>query len=219
MNSKSEQLNDILFPLREASSIRELLKNGMIMKQAQNLASDYYAANNASPQIMAAGISQIQNEKLRICLVVNLYEECGSGNLENSHVSMFKEFMTATGINPAEVENPVPDSPADNLIKTFLSVCQNGPAHRALAILHGFEDLFAYLCGLVGEALDQSQILPKESYRFFPIHSIADIAHAERMREAMLAAADTEEKWQECLFQVEIGAKLQYKLFENALGV
>jgi hypothetical protein len=29
---------------------------------------------------------------------------------------------------------------------------------------------------------------------FFPLHSVADVIHAERTRQAMFAAADTDEK-------------------------
>jgi len=217
LDKRLQELNDVITPFRMANcaSMQYIAKHGLSLSVARELASQYYAANAASPQIMAAGISQIWNEKLRVSLVANLYEECGNGVVEKSHIALFQRFMTAVEVDPETAKVIKQGTPTEKLISTFLSVCSQGPDYRALAILHSFEDVFAYVCTLITTGLKKSCIIDMHAAEFFPLHSVADILHAERMRSAMLDAADTEEKWQECLDLIRLGASLLYNLFDS----
>jgi pyrroloquinoline quinone (PQQ) biosynthesis protein C len=217
MKNRLQELNNIITPFRmeHCHSMQHIAKQGISMNLARELAAQYYAVNAASPQILAAGISQIWNEKLRAALVANLYEECGSGDVEKSHIAYFKRFMTAVNIDHEKAGKVKTGTPAEKLISTFLSVCSRGPDYKALAILHSFEDVFAGVCTLISKGIQKSEVVDMHAAEFFPIHSVADILHAERMRSAMLDAADTGEKWRECLDLVKLGASLLYDLFDS----
>lgn len=211
------ELKEVITPFRmeNCASMQHLAKYGINLQVAREIAIQYYAANAASPQIMAAGISQIWDEKLRVSLVENLYEECGSGDIDQSHIALFKRFMSAVNVDPDIAKIIIPGSPTEKLITTFLTICSQGPDYRALAILHSFEDVFAYVCTLITTGIKKSGVVDMFAAEFFPLHSIADIFHAERMRTAMFDAANTQEKWQECLALIKLGASLLYNLFDS----
>jgi pyrroloquinoline-quinone synthase len=217
LNTRLRELNEIIKPFHmdNCESMQHLAKYGVCLPIAQEIARQYYAANAASPQIMAAGISQIWDEKLRISLVENLYEECGNGNIEKSHIFLFKRFMVAVNVDPDSAKTINEGSPTEKLITTFLKVCLQGPDYRALAILHSFEDVFAYVCQLITDGIKKSKVVDMHAAEFFSLHSVADIFHAERMRTAMFDAADTQEKWRECLELIKLGASLLYHLFDS----
>jgi pyrroloquinoline quinone (PQQ) biosynthesis protein C len=210
------ELEEILKPYRMETNLPmlRLAEKGIPLPTARRIAREYGPGNAASPQIMAAGISQIWDEDLRISLVVNLYEECGEGDKRQSHIAMFGRFMEAVDVNLANVKIE-PGSLTDRLISTFLKVCCEGPDYRALAILHGFEDVFSYICGLVGRGLEKSGVVSFEAAEFFRHHAVSDLIHAERMRDAMLGSANTEEKWRECLDLARLGASLIYDVYDS----
>jgi pyrroloquinoline quinone (PQQ) biosynthesis protein C len=213
---RSEQLSAILLPLRSKSpALNDIAANGLSLPVAQELARQYYPANSASPQIMSSGISQIWDEDLRHHLVCNLYDESGGENVKESHIALLERFVRGVGLDPKTIKT-IPGSPTDELINTFLHTCLSGPDYRALAILHSFEDLFAPLCGLIAAGIEKSGVVDHHTGEFFRLHAVADILHAERMRVAMLKAADSEEKWRECLVLVERGANLLFRLFDGA---
>jgi pyrroloquinoline quinone (PQQ) biosynthesis protein C len=217
LNKRLIELNEVILPFRmgNCESMQHLAKHGINLKIAREIAMQYYAANAASPQIMAAGISQIWDEKLRVSLVANLYEECGNGDVSKSHITLFKRFMSAVNVDPDIAKIIHPGSPTEKLITTFLKVCSQGPDFRALAILHSFEDIFAYICTLITAGIKKSGVVDMFAAEFFPLHSVADIRHAERMRIAMFDAANTEEKWKECIDLIKLGASLLYNLFDS----
>jgi pyrroloquinoline quinone (PQQ) biosynthesis protein C len=210
-----EQLSAILLPLRsQSSALLDIAANGLSLPVAKELARQYYPANSASPQIMSSGISQIWDEGLRHHLVCNLYDESGGEDVKQSHIALLERFVRGVGIDPKSIQR-IPGSPADKLIQTFLGTCLEGPDYRALAILHSFEDLFAPLCGLIAAGIEKSGVVDHHTGEFFRHHAVADILHAERMRIAMLQAADSELKWRECLVLVERGANLLFGLFDG----
>lgn len=197
--------------------LQELARTGIPMPLARRIARLYGPVNAASPQIMAAGIAQITDLDLIIPLVDNLYDECGRGRREDSHTVMFERFMIAVDVDPkaCTVE---PDSLSDRLIRRFLQVCREGPDYRALAMLHGFEEVFPGLCGAIYTGLVSTGSASPESAMFFSHHAECDIEHANRMREVMMKLADTDAKWQECLAQSAEGASLIHALFTDCVS-
>ena len=197
--------------------LRELARTGIPMPIARRLARLYGPVNAASPQIMAAGIAQLTDLDLIIPLVDNLYDECGRGRREDSHTVLFERFMIAVDIDPRSC-TVEPGSLSDRLIRRFLDVCRAGPDYRALAMLHGFEEVFPGLCAAIYSGLVTSGCASPESAMFFAHHAECDIEHANRMRDVMMKLADTAAKWQECLAQSAEGASLIHALFTECVS-
>jgi pyrroloquinoline-quinone synthase len=218
MNRKQE-LDAALAPYQVDSHprLRELARTGIPMHIARRIARLYGPVNAASPQIMAAGIAQVTELDLIIPLVDNLYDECGRGRREDSHTVMFERFMIAVDIDPRACTLE-PDSLSDRVIQRFLQVCREGPDYRALAILHGFEEVFPGLCAAIHTGLVTIGSASPESAMFFSHHAECDIEHANRMREVMMKLADTPAKWQECLQLSAEGASLIHALFTECVA-
>lgn len=195
--------------------LQELARTGMPLAVARQIGRRYGPVNAASPRIMAAGIAQVADLDLVIPLVDNLYDECGRGRREDSHTVMFERFMAAIDVQPGTLE---PGSLSERLVARFLQVCREGPDYRALAILHGFEEVFAGLCAVVYAGLVKGGSASPESAVFFSHHAEADIEHADRMRAVMMRLADTETKWHECLVRSAEGASLIHALFTECVA-
>jgi len=188
---------------------------GMPRSVAARLAEVYGPVNAASPRIMAAGLARIEDAALFRELLGNLWEECGEGDPARTHVAMFDVFARGVGVDVARC--PLAGRGA-RLVDDYLDVCRASPEHQVLAMFHGFEAVFPYLCRDVDVALRRGCLAARPVAHFFAFHAVHDLKHASTTRAAMIAAADTATKRRECLWFVERGAGLIHDLFDEALA-
>ncbi len=208
-------LDQRLAPLKMLThlGLQSYVKRGMPLPVARRLATAYGPVNAASPAIMAAGLTRITNRELFYVLLRNLWEECGNGEIAESHVEMFERFTRAVGLEPTrELKH---GSRGETLVDHFLAACRGEPEHRVLAMFHGFEATFPYVCGEISTALKVSGIVSAEDAHFFPFHAVHDLDHAATTQAAMLQAADTTDKRRDCLTLAVRGARLIFDLFDD----
>jgi pyrroloquinoline quinone (PQQ) biosynthesis protein C len=191
--------------------------SGMPLVKARRIAREYGPCNEASLRIMAAGLSQVRNQDLAYTLVENIYDESGRGNPVDSHIAMFGRFSVAVGVDPATY-SVVRGSRSDILITSFMAVRDEPTEYEALALMHGFEAVFPYICDNIYKALLKNHLVSEEEAFFFKHHGEADIEHSERMLSALSRAADTSEKQIKCLRRSVFGAQVLFNLFDDILS-
>lgn len=187
--------------------------HGMPISIAQHLAQSYGPVNAASPTIMAGGLTKIRERELFYVLLKNLWEECGEGEPSRSHIEMFECFSRAVEVEPSYILTP--GSFGARLVDDFVQVCKNEPEHRVLAMFHGFEAVFPYICGQIDLAIRRGNTVPTEAARFFPFHAVHDLEHAATTRGAMLRSIKEPGQEQECLDFAIRSARLIYDLFDE----
>lgn len=209
-------LEATLFPYRmnDHDALQTYIRDGMPLAVAQKIATVYGPINASSPQIMAAGLSRIQDRQLFNTLLRNLWEECGDGLAENSHIAMFERFWRATD---APISYAVKrDSAGEALIDGFLQASRSQDEHCVMAMFHGFEAVFPYICGSIDIALRAGRTLDDANDgHFFSFHATHDLAHARTTLEAMSTFADTSAKRRDCSTWARRGARLIYNVFDS----
>jgi pyrroloquinoline quinone (PQQ) biosynthesis protein C len=182
---------------------------------AQNLARKYYPVNLAFCKFLAAAISHVDNEDTRMLLVENLYEEHGKLDLKKAHTELFRVFMRSVKINPEEYKQPAKKSAEEKIISVYNKFCYEGPDYKGLAVLFAFEKLFSPLCTSLARKLKESIIAKNEDFVFFDVHGEADIVHAQKLKESLLASIHTKEELEGALILVKEGADLLCSLIEE----
>lgn len=188
------------------------------MAQAMALAREYYPVSLEFPLFLSAAISHIRDERTRLLLVANLYEEHGRLDPTQTHPELFRKYIRALGMEPGAMTRSSKDSPSERLITRFSTVCQEGPDFRALAMLYAFELLFSPACALIQEGVKRLPLAP-EAGVFFELHAAADVLHAEQLRLALFQAAESEEDWRVAVDTAEEAGQLLYTLFDTAVGM
>ncbi|MFA5936241.1 MAG: iron-containing redox enzyme family protein [Patescibacteria group bacterium] len=217
--NRDEEMKQALEPfcMRTHPGLRKILEEGMSLPIAQKIARGYGPCNAASLQIMGAGLSKVWDPDLYYPLVENIYDEVGRGNREDSHVAMFERFMRAVDVDPRRC-TAEPGSPSERTINAFLAVSNEPTEYEALALMHGFEAVFPYICGGIYTGLLKSRIVSEDEAFFFDHHSKVDIEHSGIMLKTMKKPADTTEKWQKCIDRSVHGARTLYDLFDPILS-
>jgi pyrroloquinoline-quinone synthase len=214
--SRRDQLDRRIarFGIGNSEAMRRFADEGPADRAVVGLAREYYPVCLEFPLFLAAAISHVRDEKARMLLVANLYEEHGDLDPARTHPALFRKYIDALGLDPRELEKPADGSPGLRLASRFRTVCQQGPDTRAVAILYAFESLFSPACAMIARGLRRTE-LPEEGVDFFDVHAVADVSHADQLHASLLAACRSDEEWDIALDTAEEGARLLYELFDS----
>ena len=153
--------------------------------------------------------SRIEDYKLRVSLVENIYEE-ETGALSNSsrHLDTFARFGESVGVTAEELDNApvVPETAA--VIEHNVGVC-NGTGHftegvaSVLLLMEGQPPIVNDRGASMLSVMRDRYALPPEGYEFFVHHASADAGdeavseledeHADAARELLRRYCDTPE--------------------------
>jgi pyrroloquinoline quinone (PQQ) biosynthesis protein C len=165
------------------------------------------------PLFLAAAISHIRDDKSRMLLVSNLYEEHGNLDLDRFHPVLFRKFMEGLGLEPEALESLDEASPGVQAAQRVTAICREGPAYRALATLYAIELLFAPTCEAIISGLRHLN-LAAEAEHFWILHSGADVEHAKQLRTALLRACQSSADWSAAVELAGNIAQMFYTLFD-----
>ncbi len=85
------------------------------------------------PSLIAAGASRMKDEESRMVLAVNLYQECGEGDVQRTHYAIYRKFLATAGINLSSItENGFASEWRDSLSE-YLQTANTGAVLGALA--------------------------------------------------------------------------------------
>jgi pyrroloquinoline quinone (PQQ) biosynthesis protein C len=206
------------FSMRNHVGMKRVIAEGMKLPMAQEIARTYGPCNAISLQIMAAGVSRLENLELVNVLVENMYDEAGRGDAEQSHIRIFERFMRAVDVDPAGC--PVePGGLVDTYRKIFLAVGMERNEYEACGFLYGFEAVFPHICDGIHQALLRGPLnLSEHDLYFFPLHAKGDVYHSEDIFNVMTVGADTPEKWDACVRRAIYSASQIHLLFSRILS-
>jgi pyrroloquinoline quinone (PQQ) biosynthesis protein C len=175
---------------------------------ALSLAREFQPFCFEFPLFLAAAISHVRDDKPRLLLVSNLYEEHGNLDLDRFHPTLFRKFMHGVGVEPAEMKLDEA-SPGVQAAKRVTAICREGPAYRALATLYAIELSFAPICDVIVTGLRHLKLSP-DAEEFWILHSGADVEHAEQLREALLGMTRSSQDWRAA---VDLAADISQMFF------
>jgi pyrroloquinoline quinone (PQQ) biosynthesis protein C len=180
---------------------------------AVSLAREFYPFCFEFSLFLAAAISHMRDERARLLLVANLYEEHGHLDASRLHPELFRAFVRELGLDPSKLEVGEGTAGAE-AAAIVTSICRNGPAHRALAALYAIELLFGPACELMKRGLEHL-CLPAEAMEFFHVHAGADVVHASQLRSCLVMACKTAAQRREALVIATDIAEMFYRLFDR----
>lgn len=201
-----------------SEAMQRFARGDVQINAAIALAREYYPVCLEFPLFLAAAISHVRQERTRLLLVGNLYEEHGDLDPARTHPALFREYIRALGLEPDALATPITDSPGARVVERFRTVCREGPDYRALAMLYAFETLFSPACALVASGLRHLPLAPGAPL-FFEVHAVTDVAHAEQLRVALFAACRSEEEWCVAVDTAGEASRLLYTLFDSVARV
>lgn len=115
--------------------LRRLGDGKLNKNQIIKFALDYNFYCQCFPQLLGYAAGKIKDDKTRMPIIENLWEEHGEGDLQKSHRQLFINFLKSLGISDYEIAKSKPTEATKKYIDELLSICENGDALEVLALL------------------------------------------------------------------------------------
>ena len=163
------------------------LKGGWLNKrQLQYFAGQYNIYCQHFPRFLAAAAANIPDDRTRMPIIENLWEEHGEGVLGKSHRILFYQFAAALGLEERALNLldalPTTRICCDNL----LNLCMDGHFVESLGALGPGTEFFTNdEYSLIAEGLRQYDFLTEADLEFWTVHISLDEHHYSDMVDAL----------------------------------
>ena len=155
-------------------------------------ARQYFHHVEAFPRAVSAVHANCPNAAGRRLLAENLAEEEGLGDGKQDHATLWLGFAAGLGADEATVRGETLNPETQSLIDTFRALSRRSYA-SGLAALYAYESQLPAIARTKIDGLVARYGITKESaLRFFEVHELADVEHADVCRELLDALPEAE---------------------------
>ncbi len=183
----------------------------------QMYAMQYYKHVEAFPEYLETLEKRLPEGGLRSTIKESREDELGSKSSDGqSHSDMWLDFAEGTGANREATKSFDSILEVKQLISQFRKVSEQGKTVEALAAFYAYESQ-------VPRIADEKAMWLKDLYgaddttcRYFSVHSVADIEHANVWRRVLdQEINDDQEKAQQALDSTESTAQALWKVLDG----
>ena len=144
------------------------------------------------PRFLAAAAANVPDDRTRMSIMENLWEEHGEGKIEASHRVLFEKFANGLGLSQIDLldASPLPNTRA--CVENLLDLCEEGHFLESLGALGPGTEFFTtaeYLKILSG--LRKSNQLTEDHLEFWIVHTVLDEEHYSEMIDSLRPWAKT----------------------------
>lgn len=173
-------------------------------EQLKYFIEQYYIYCTYFPRFLAAAAANIPDDKTRMPIVENLWEEHGEGKIELSHRILYEKFALSVGLNKAHLSKVKPLPTTQICCENLINLCHDGHFLESLGALGPGTEFFTNEeYSIVQRGLRKYDFLTEEDIFFWTAHISLDEDHYSEMLEAIRPWAITLEN----KFLIKSGAK------------
>jgi pyrroloquinoline quinone (PQQ) biosynthesis protein C len=200
-------------PIERHALFAQLARDALSPEQARAIALDIHHVVAHFPRFLSAVLTSLEDHRLRMQLVENLYNEHGAMDPARVHVVTYRTFLRELGLGDAAIDAHAPALGAVVYVRAVLALCQREVPAEALAALAVIEEVVARVSPLVGRwgarhgAHDASH---------FGVHEELDLTHADELYE--LAARFWSDNEPAVRRGLALGAYYQRRLYSDLLA-
>lgn len=149
----------------------------------QDYATQYYAHVAAFPRYLSALHAHTENADTRRALLQNLLdEEVGDPN----HPELWLQFAEGIGASREAVTTAAPRPETQQLINTFMTVCNKGSVAAGLAALYSYESQIPAVAETKMDGLRAFYgVDTPRALAYFAVHKEADVEHSRVERDLL----------------------------------
>jgi len=163
------------------------------------------------PALIAAGLSRMTDETTRTVLAVNLYQECGEGDVRRTHHAIYRKFLSTAGL-PAgsSTEDPFSAQWRNGL---FEYIQQTPSVGAVLGALAAGEFLAQPALSRIYQALQPHY--PEADQEYFTKHLVLEEDHVREITSLIALQAKDGKGWNEVQEGFRLGLSAWEEYFEQ----
>ena len=184
--------------------LQRIRSAALTRKQLQFFVEQYHIYNSYFPRLLGALAANITDDKTRLPIIENLWEEHGSGILEHSHRVLYERFAHAVGLDENDLAKVEPLSTTSICCEHLLETCMQDDFIRSLGVLGPGTEYFTNdEYQLIVDGLSQYDFLSESDLEFWTVHISLDVDHYDDMLAVIKPWCNSAEN----KHKVKVGAK------------
>ncbi len=182
-------------------------------------ALQYYPHVEAFPSYLEALEKRLPEGQLRSTIEDNRQDELGSKSASGtSHSDMWLDFAYGMGANQEQVKNIESISEVKQLMTQFYDYAKEGDTVEALAAFYAYESQVPRIAQEKEAGLKNRYSADAKTCKYFSVHSVADIEHAQTWRQLIEKEIDNDSnKMKLALHSVEKTAAALWKVLDGIM--
>ena len=173
--------------------------------------SDYLVAKGFA-QFLAHLISLVDNPRVRMLLVGNLWDEHGSGNPEEIHFELYKRLLASLNV---EEPSPPKDARAE-FLQLHYDIARSSVLDGIAVFTYANEFLSMYEFSQVRSACKKH--FPNVNERYFETNQQADIVHTTQLEAVLERLITTEEQLEDVRKAVQRALNGRASFYDGVLS-
>jgi len=159
----------------------------LALEHVHVLGVQMYKFSSEFTRFLAKALVSCRDERARIVIAENLWDELGEGDPDLAHPALFRRFTRALGIPDEELAARAPEPETMGLIDTYLGLAdQYGELGLLGALCFASEGIVAALYSQIEAGLLKTVALGKDDLAFFEVHIHVDDGHARNLESILL---------------------------------
>ncbi len=138
------------------------------------------------PRFLAAAAASVPDDRTRMPIMENLWEEHGEGKIQASHRVLYENYAKGLGLEPKDLLAAVPLPNTRACVENLLDLCEEGHFLESLGALGPGTEYFTtaeYLKILGG--LRRTNLFSEDHLEFWVVHTTLDEEHYAEMIDAI----------------------------------
>lgn len=138
------------------------------------------------PRFLAAAAANIPDDKTRMPIVENLWEEHGEGKIEQSHRILYNKFAASLGLTVEHLDQVEPLATTRICCENLINLCHDGHFLESLGALGPGTEFFTNEeYSIIEQGLKKYDFLTDEDVNFWTVHISLDEDHYSEMIDAV----------------------------------
>lgn len=180
------ELQPMISQILDHPFLNRLAEGRLSQEQLRYFAMQYSVYCSYFPRFLAASAANVPDDRTRMPIMENLWEEHGEGRIERSHRVLYEQFALALGLSADDLHrvSPLPNTRA--CVENLLDLCEEGHFLESLGALGPGTEYFTtkeYLKILTG--LRNYPQLSETDLVFWEVHTELDEEHYSEMIDAL----------------------------------
>ena len=153
------------------------------------------------PALIAVGVSRAEDEATRTVLAVNLYQECGEGDVERTHHAIYRKFLATAGIRLTNTSESSFALEWRTSLFEYVKETESGGA--ALGALAAGEFLAQPALSRIYSAIKPHY--PQADQEYFTKHLVLEEDHVREITTIIALKTKVDGEWEEVVAGFKFG--------------
>jgi pyrroloquinoline quinone (PQQ) biosynthesis protein C len=208
----TETLNELIGQFMESCPFFKIWKNDFIdPTMSKKFLVTFDSLVKSFPALIAAGAARMTDEETRTVLAVNLYQECGEGDLHRTHYAIYRKFLSTAGIDLSDL----PERPfAARWRADLLGYINDAESEGAvLGVLAAGEFLAEPALTRIYSVIHSHY--PEADQEYFTKHLALETDHVREITTILSREAKDENRWENVLSGFKLGLSAWESYFNH----